>query len=77
MPGAVIEVDDQSCGEKGFLVQPLDWETREGEERWVEWLKHTVLNRNSSGKKNHQQLKVVMPGFFGRLKERARAMAGA
>ena len=27
-PGAMVRVTDQSCGEKGYLVSPLEWGTR-------------------------------------------------
>ena len=67
IPGAVVHVDDRTCGEKGYLVHPLEWESEKGEERWLAWIRHTVVHRNSAGKKNFQQLRVERPGLVGRL----------
>ena len=67
-PGARVRVSDQTCGEKGYLVHPLEWESRSGEDRWLAWIRHTVVHRNSAGKKNFQQLRVERSGLVGRLR---------
>jgi hypothetical protein len=68
----VIHVGDQTCGEKGYLVHPLDWEAQAGEARWLSWIRHTVVHRNSAGKKNFRQLRLQRAGLVGRL---AKALA--
>jgi putative methyltransferase len=68
VPGAAVRVGDQTCGEKGYLVHPLEWESLGGEDRWLAWIRHTVVHRNSAGKKNFQHLRVERPGLVGRLK---------
>jgi putative methyltransferase len=60
-PGAIVEVADQTCGELGYLVQPLSWESKSGESRWIEWLERTVLHRSSARKQNFQQV-TLRPG---------------
>ena len=62
-PGAFVKVSDQTCGEKNFLVSPLDWGSGGEEDRWIEWIEHTVLHRNSSGKRNFQRLRLEAPGL--------------
>jgi putative methyltransferase len=74
IPGARVQVSDQTCGEKGYLVHPLEWESATGEDRWLAWIRHTVVHRNSAGKKNFQQLRVEPPGLVRRL---TRAIARA
>jgi putative methyltransferase len=75
IPGALVHVSDQTCGEKGYLVHPLEWESQSGEARWLAWIRHTVVHRNSAGKKNFQQLRVERPGLVGRLTSRVIARA--
>jgi putative methyltransferase len=60
-PGAVIEIADQTCGERGYLVQPLAWESKSGEARWIEWIARTVLHRSSDRKQNFQRLTMTRP----------------
>jgi len=55
--GAVVEVSDQTCGEKGFLVRPLEWGAGGDEERWIAWI-DAVRQRNSAAKRNFQLLRV-------------------
>jgi len=59
--GAVVEVSDLTCGEKGFLIQALDWGPGDAQDRWIEWIAHTILLRNSAGKRNFQQLRLQAP----------------
>src|SRR5262249_23356151 len=46
VPGAAVEVGDLTCGEKGFLIQTLDWGSGDAQDRWIQWITHTVLQRN-------------------------------
>ncbi len=57
-PGAVVRVTDQTCGEQSYFVHPLDWGTGGRQDRWYEWIKHSVLHRNSLAKNNFQQLRL-------------------
>jgi len=61
-PCAVVEVADQTCGESGYLVQPLSWETKSGDARWIEWIQRTVLHRSSDRKRNFQRLTLTQAG---------------
>jgi putative methyltransferase len=64
-PGASVEAIDQTCGEIGYLKQPLAWETKSGDARWIEWITRTVLHRTSDRKQNFQQLRVARPDRVG------------
>jgi putative methyltransferase len=55
--GALVEVSDRTCGEYGYLVQPLEWGTGDDDARWQTWLERVVLNRNSSAKRNFRQIR--------------------
>jgi len=57
-PGAAVEVTDQTCGEQSYFVQPLDWGNGGREDRWLQWIKHCVLHRNSVAKNNFQHLRL-------------------
>ena len=57
-PGAIVKVTDQTCGEQSYFVHPLDWGTGSRQDRWLEWIKHSVLHRNSAAKNNFQQLRL-------------------
>jgi putative methyltransferase len=57
-PGAVVEVTDQTCGERSYLLHPLDWGSGDWDDRCLEWITHTVLQRNSVAKNNFQQLRL-------------------
>ena len=57
-PGASAKITDQTCGEQSYFVHPLDWETKTRQDRWVEWVKHCVLHRNSVAKNNFQQVRL-------------------
>lgn len=72
-PGVLVEVADQTCGERGYLVQPLAWEGKSGESRRIEWIKRTVLHRSSAQKQNFQQLCLKLPGEITPLPETAPA----
>jgi putative methyltransferase len=61
-PGAVIEATDQTCGERGYLLRPLNWEDKAGQDRVMEWIRQTVLRRNSARKQNFQQLSLLSAG---------------
>jgi putative methyltransferase len=61
LPGSAVEVSDQTCGEKGWLVRPLDWKVDGGDERWVAWI-DAIQQRNSAAKRNFQMLRLVAPG---------------
>jgi len=58
MPRAEVSVTDQTCGEQSYFVHPLDWGSGDRQERWLQWIKHTVLHRNSAAKNNFQQLRL-------------------
>jgi putative methyltransferase len=60
VPGAIVDVADQTCGETGYLVQPLAWEEKNGEGRWLEWMARTVLHRHSDRKQNFQNLNLTV-----------------
>jgi putative methyltransferase len=57
-PDAIVEVTDQTCGEQSYFVHPLDWGKGNQQERWSEWIRHSVLQRNSAAKNNFQQLRL-------------------
>lgn len=57
-PRAEVRVTDQTCGEQSYFVHPLDWGSGDRQDRWLEWIKHTVLHRNSAAKNNFQQLRL-------------------
>jgi len=61
VPGAAVEVRDVTCGEKGFLIQTLDWGSGDTQDRWIQWITHTVLLRNSASKRNFRQLRLQAP----------------
>jgi len=65
LPGGVVEAVDRTCGENGYLVQPLAWETKSGDARWIEWITRTVLHRSSDRKQNFQQLRIARPEPVG------------
>jgi putative methyltransferase len=67
-PGAEVSVMDQTCGEQSYFVHPLDWGSGDRQDRWLQWIHHTVLHRNSAAKNNFQLL---------RLDSHSRAVAGA
>ena len=58
MPGARLRIDDRTCGEIGYHVQPLDWE---GQESWEQWIGRTVMGRMSCARNNFQSLRTVDP----------------
>jgi hypothetical protein len=68
MPGAEVRVTDQTCGEQSYFVHPLDWGSGDRQDRWLQWINHTVLHRNSAAKNNFQRL---------RLHAKDRMVAGA
>src|SRR4029453_4680347 len=61
-PRALIQISDQTCGERGYLVQPLSWESKSGEARWLGWIVRTVLHRASNRKQNFQQISLTLAG---------------
>ena len=61
IPGTIVIVNDQACGEAGYLRQDLAWEETSGEERWLEWIERTALHRNSAAKKNFQEVRIELP----------------
>jgi putative methyltransferase len=56
--GAVVEVSDRTCGEQTYFVHPLDWGIGDWQDVRIEWIKHTVVHRNSAAKNNFQQLRL-------------------
>jgi putative methyltransferase len=70
-PGALVEVADQTCGERGYLVQPLAWESKSGESRRIEWINRTVLHRASARKQNFQRLSLTLAGAIRPVRETA------
>lgn len=62
LPGAVVEISDQTCGETGYLVRPLDWGTGDEDDRWAVWIEGAVLARNSAAKRNFQQVRIAHTG---------------
>jgi putative methyltransferase len=60
-PGAVVEISDRTCGEHGYFVHPLEWGDGDAQERYIEWIKHTVVHRNSAAKNNFQQIRLRAP----------------
>src|SRR5262245_59308983 len=57
-PGAVVTIADQTCGEHSYFVHALDWGSGDWQARRLEWIKQTVLQRNSIAKNNFQQLQL-------------------
>src|SRR5262245_58145380 len=57
-PGAVVKVSDQTCGEQSYMMCPLDWGSGTDEEKWIQWIQYTVLNRRSAAKNNLQKLQL-------------------
>jgi putative methyltransferase len=57
-PGAVVEISDRTCGEHGYFVHPLEWGDGHAQDRYIEWIKHTVVHRNSAAKNNFQQIRL-------------------
>ncbi len=55
---AVVRVTDQTCGERSYFVHALDWDSGDRQDRRVQWIRQTVLQRNSIAKNNFQQLQV-------------------
>jgi len=60
LPGSLVDVSDQTCGEKGWLVRPLEWNVDSGDERWVAWIE-AIQQRNSAAKRNFQMLGLRTP----------------
>jgi putative methyltransferase len=61
VPGSVVEVSDQTCGEKGHLVRPLDWGEGGESQRWIAWINSALQHRNSAPKRNFQRLQFRAP----------------
>ena len=57
VPGAKVEVHDEDCTDS-LSVFPLDFDTFNGEERWICWIDRTVIARNTSVRNNFQQLQL-------------------
>jgi hypothetical protein len=42
-------------------VHPLEWGAGDWQDLRIEWIKHTVVHRNSAAKNNFQQLRLRAP----------------
>jgi putative methyltransferase len=61
---SVVEVTDQTSGGQTYFLHPLDWGSGDWQDRRIEWVKHTVVQRNSAVKNNFQQLRLRAPGLL-------------
>jgi putative methyltransferase len=67
VPGAAVDVSDQACGEQTYSVHPLEWGNGDWQDRWIAWVRRTVLHRNSASKNNFQKLILRAPGPVTRV----------
>jgi putative methyltransferase len=59
-PNAIVTARDQTCGEQSYFVHLLDWGNGDRQDRWLQWINHTVLHRNSAAKNNLQRLQLYV-----------------